>query len=83
MNKKNYKYELRKGSFKAFDNSLGKHKYYINKMNIIYGPQNENIKIISKWNCKVYLVILKRRLKEILAIKINGIVIFNHNKTIR
>ena len=52
-------------------------------MNIIYGPQNENIKIISKWNCKVYLVILKRRLKEILAIKINGIVIFNHNKIIK
>ena len=29
QNKKNYKYELRKGSFKAFNNSLGKHKYYI------------------------------------------------------
>ena len=29
QNKKNYKYELRKWSFKPFDNSLGKHKYYI------------------------------------------------------
>ena len=52
QNKKNYKYELRKWSFKAFENSLGKHKYYI--------QQNEYYIMILKRKYKNYFQIKLR-----------------------
>ena len=50
-NFKKIKYELRKISFKVFNNTLGKHRYYTTKKVLYVGL---NIyKNDFKWNCKV------------------------------
>ena len=35
-------YELRRSSFKAFDNIVKKHEYFYNKMSIIYRSSKKN-----------------------------------------
>ena len=63
QNKKNYKYELRKGSFKAFDNSLGKHKYYIQQNEYyiwILKRKHKNYYHINHQSIYIYIYIYER-----------------------